>query len=1581
MPTNILSTIKFFLPLPFLLFLVTGVSGQICTDNDSANNWNNSWMSCQKSSNPNPARRKSHWVMYEFDQPQSITLSHIWNANRNGESKMGIKEAFVDYSLDGITWTALGSFTFPKAAEKSAYDGFEGPDFEGVFVSKILITVVDTYGDGECASLAEIRFNVNPNACYGEVDACGVCNGEGQRLWYLDQDGDGLGDPGSAIQGCEAPIGYVANADDDCDTGVIGWATVGPIFQENGCTGCHGAGAAGGLNLTSYATAVMGGNKCGTNILTGTTLVDIITTDQYDGCGTAFFGPSMNDRVGGNIDDEELALIGKWIQDGAPEDCSCPGDAPDADNDGFCDAIDQCPDIDNSLIGTPCDDGSDCTTNDVWREDCNCRGDLIDSDNDGICDRDDAAPNNPCTADGTIDGNEPAGWVAQPTNDCDMDGISIASGDLNDFSECIDDVGLLMTAECSCGDNSVPSGGVVIDYVGMSRNEAQAAAGMPDGLFSDELRNEEDTLILQFPFMETGEQICLTVGFSSNNGSMRIFLNNRLMTFDNDRNLGNYQSQEFCFSALNSGVQTLMITEDGGGDMRVDGTTYSACPCDATAGGPDITDVGCLVNFPDLGWRELTDCTLEICEGQSITLGTDRYETITYQWRGPNGLTANASSLNFEAVKPSDSGIYWLYYQNSSGCDLIKLIELIVIPAPPVVMTYTNPGCGFQNGEIALSFEDDPERSNIEFSINGENGDYLQVADNIGQFVYSNLSAGNYDVWTRWSNGDCPTQLGAFELVDQPAPTVDAGPDIEICEGEAVSILPLVTGSGLTYSWSNGRNQRRLIDRPELETYADQTFTYRVTVTDNNGCFDRDRVEVKMKSKPKALIDLSHPANGKDNGSIIFTYKDHPDHTMMEISLNGEAGPYEAMRDDIGEYAFNNLGEGNYEVWIRWADDYSCPVNMGVVKLKSGNKCPNIKVSVTKDDICEGDKIRLTVQNNSKWTYAWSNGATTAAQNLYPVPSSYADEVIRYEVTVTDQNGCTKSDFKDVTVRSVPKVEYEVEHPHCGKDDGTITLTYPDHPSHQYLQFSLKGESSGFKTANDGKGKFVFRNLPAGKYNLWARWKKNGSCPVPIAVVQLEDIPGPIVDLGEDFTVCEQEAFVLRVKKVGGMSYRWNNGVKKNGQEIVPKLGSYKNKKLKYAITVTDQFGCKASDNIEVTVASKPRARYTFSRPTCGKKNGEITFTFNNHPDQKIMEISITGKKGKYARVEDKKKKKTFKNLGAGTYRAYARWKDDSCPVYLGEIKLLDIPGPNIDAGPDLTVCDGKEFVLRVNQKNGWTYRWSNGVKKPVQKMKVNMNKYTHVEKLYRINVTDKLKCKATDEVKVTIMSMPKATYDVEHPNCGKRDGFITLKFPDHATESKIEFSITGKNGNYIRKRDDIGSINFSKLPAGRYDIWARWPSGHCAVRIGKVDLKEQKNCLTSDPEESTDMETIATSPTQADQMANPSLPYEQPEKEQPITTDSTPKMTSSAEVPTTDLEVFPNPTTANTSITIRYYADTDRAPLKIMDPTGRLVKTVDPSLIRAGWNELRVGLENVATGTYIVLDGKGNYKLFVVMQ
>ena len=90
-----------------------------------------------------------------------------------------------------------------------------------------------------------------------------------------------------------------------------------------------------------------------------------------------------------NPDQEDTDLDGICdAEDNCPDDFNPTQD--DIDNDGIGDICDPC----NFTIGAPCDDGDACTTGDVYDENCNCAGVEMDTDEDGVCDALDNCPDN-----------------------------------------------------------------------------------------------------------------------------------------------------------------------------------------------------------------------------------------------------------------------------------------------------------------------------------------------------------------------------------------------------------------------------------------------------------------------------------------------------------------------------------------------------------------------------------------------------------------------------------------------------------------------------------------------------------------------------------------------------------------------------------------------------------------------------------------------------------------------------------------------------------------------------------------------------------------------------------------------------------------------------------------------------------------------------------------------------------------------------------------------------------------------------------------------------------------------------------
>ena len=135
------------------------LSGQ-CHQYVHSNADNDGWLSCELKANPNSAHPNSHWIQYDFGHVYSLGNTYVWNYNDADYLNGGFKDVSIDYSLDGNTWTHLGNFQFAKATGSNFYGGFQGPDFEGVNARYVLLTALSTWGNGDCAGIAEIQFNL-----------------------------------------------------------------------------------------------------------------------------------------------------------------------------------------------------------------------------------------------------------------------------------------------------------------------------------------------------------------------------------------------------------------------------------------------------------------------------------------------------------------------------------------------------------------------------------------------------------------------------------------------------------------------------------------------------------------------------------------------------------------------------------------------------------------------------------------------------------------------------------------------------------------------------------------------------------------------------------------------------------------------------------------------------------------------------------------------------------------------------------------------------------------------------------------------------------------------------------------------------------------------------------------------------------------------------------------------------------------------------------------------------------------------------------------------------------------------------
>jgi len=150
---------KILLYLFISTILISEITAQCFPDRHNTT-WFDGWISCEEAESPNSERGMSHWIMYDFAHQYELGQVHLWNSNDPKNLNQGVKEMIVDYSLDGTNWTELGTYNIEMANGKTTYEGFDGPDFNGIEGRYLLLTAKKNWG-GDCVGFSEIRIQVH----------------------------------------------------------------------------------------------------------------------------------------------------------------------------------------------------------------------------------------------------------------------------------------------------------------------------------------------------------------------------------------------------------------------------------------------------------------------------------------------------------------------------------------------------------------------------------------------------------------------------------------------------------------------------------------------------------------------------------------------------------------------------------------------------------------------------------------------------------------------------------------------------------------------------------------------------------------------------------------------------------------------------------------------------------------------------------------------------------------------------------------------------------------------------------------------------------------------------------------------------------------------------------------------------------------------------------------------------------------------------------------------------------------------------------------------------------------------------
>ena len=599
---------------------------------------------------------------------------------------------------------------------------------------------------------------------------------------------------------------------------------------------------------------------------------------------------------------------------------------------------------------------------------------------------------------------------------------------------------------------------------------------------------------------------------------------------------------------------------------------------------------------------ESTDATCpDSCNGTaSVTIegGTGNYEVL---WS--NGET----TTTITGLCPETYSVTITY----GDCDASGEVTIVAGDNPEVTVESTGTECGDDSGTITFTFPDNPNRTNIEFSLDGGAtwpAEY-NTPDNIGSFTINGLSGGTYDLAVRWGNDECEVDLGTEILDDteitleitnqgicivdlyewlpsgdvfvvelEPGDTytvsttvgdawrivgddwnlagfdesyninecydqvwnvypdycspdcvleVDAGDDVELCEGEEADFTAAITGetdcneiigcyymtdatasscagaagtgvtAGTGVVWQRGPECSgshtiwQAGDDLKFTEYADGTAIITGTIT-LGGQVGEVFVQLFDKETSGNTWNAScYTSNLGDEqtfytsflgtitvGDEVFTVEEKTSEKHFIISTGAGFNP--------GELGMGSWTAGSWGACTEWFVELTpCPI-------------PNQDLQIL-----------------------WSTGETTQSITV--------SEAGTYSVTVTDCAGCVATDEVTLVVEDLPEVSVNSTDPNCDDNNGSITFTFPDNPNRTNIEFSLDGGATWPAEYNtpDNIGSFTINGLSGGTYDLAVRWG-NDECEVNLPVVTMEpgcfSIPEIVTGVDSEVSVeCDED--------------------------------------------------------------------------------------------------------------------------------------------------------------------------------------------------------------------------------------------------------------------------------------------------------------------------------------------------------------------------------------------------------------------------------------------------------------------------
>lgn len=385
-------------------------------------------------------------------------------------------------------------------------------------------------------------------------------------------------------------------------------------------------------------------------------------------------------------------------------------------------------------------------------------------------------------------------------------------------------------------------------------------------------------------------------------------------------------------------------------------TTYTA-----TSTSPDDCPYAVDITVYDLPDVTASTSDATICIGDEVTVTGGGADTYVWDPLVDDGV----------AFTPIDIGTttYTVTGTDANGCVNTATVDITVEDLPVIDA----------GSDVAVC---DGEEVTLSGSGAGVDGTYDWDGGVTDGVAFTPAATTVYTVTGTTASG-CANTDDVIVTVN-PLPAVDAGPDLEICEGEEITLVGSGAGMGGVYVWDGG-----VTDGVPFAPAASGTYT--VTGTDANGCVNTDDMTVTVEAAPD--VDAGDDESICEGESVV-----------LNGSGLGFGGTYDWDGGVTDGVAFTPAVTTTYTVvgtlplGCSGTDDVTVTVN------------PIPNVSFTGDVLSGCAPLQVNFESLSPAAdYAWEFGDGSVGSGDMTTHTFSASGFYNVTLTVTSAEGCVNT--------------------------------------------------------------------------------------------------------------------------------------------------------------------------------------------------------------------------------------------------------------------------------------------------------------------------------------------------------------------------------------------------------------------------------------------------------------------------------------------------------------------------------------------------------------------------------------------